>query len=86
MIFADAIAMRTWNADHNGHAITVRKRGYSAELYIDGCLVDSQKGTVAGSLMSKLQSGESVNAVITAGFIRIHCSIYVDSVKVYSDR
>jgi hypothetical protein len=77
--------MWKWEIDYNGHHIAVKNRAFSAELYVDGKLVDSQKGATSSSLISKLPSGESVRAVVNSGVVKIHCNIYVDDVKIFSN-
>ena len=81
-----SILMWTWNVDYNGHTIMVKNRALSIEMYVDGKLVDTQGGVIGGgTLISKLPSGESIRAVITSGMIKIHCNIYVDDVKIFSN-
>jgi hypothetical protein len=77
--------MWKWDVDHNGHHITVKNKTFSSELYINGRLVDSQRGAASGNLISKLPSGESVRAVVNSGVFKIHCNIYVDDVKIFTN-
>jgi len=77
--------MWEWTVEYEGDTITVKNKISKAILYLNGKEIDRQGGLTSASLIGKTSAGKSIRAVINAGMIKIHVSIYVDDLKVFNN-
>jgi hypothetical protein len=77
--------MNSWYTEYNGHQIRVRNKTLSLELYVDGRLVDRQKGLTSSTLFYKLPVGDVIRVVANITLVWFHCSVYVNDVKIFSN-
>ena len=77
-----------WRVEHNGYVIEVKNKANTCSLLINGEMVDSMKGlfAVGATLIGRAPTGEAVTAVLSSGFLKIHCNIYVEDVKIFVNK
>lgn len=68
-----------WKYKHGEHIIEVKNNTASAELYVDGNVVDRQKGLISCQMTGQLVSGETITVSLSAGFVP-KCSLSIDGV------
>ena len=71
--------------EHKGDIITVKNKLSKAILYLNEKEIDSQGGLVDRVLTGETTSGESIRVTLNSGFIKVHCSIYINDERVFKD-
>lgn len=77
--------MKTWAVEYKEHKIAVKNKVSGADLYLDGKIIDTQKGVFGAGLVGCTPEGDSIHVTLNAGIIKIHCNIYVNDKKIYSN-
>jgi hypothetical protein len=76
--------MKSWTVEYNNHIFKVETHTSYSQFFIDGRLVDSQRGSMGAVLMSKIDEGKPAMAILNFGQIKTFCYIYVDFVQIFS--